>query len=132
MANDDDEIGYRKPPRAGRFPKGKSGNPNGRPKGAKNLDTLVGQTVNDTVQVTVNGKRRSMSKLEASLVQLVNKAASSGDPKYLRQLIDLVREAEGRQEARAEPAEPLGAADLELLHSIAARLDRMAKGPEDV
>lgn len=30
------EVGYGKPPAEHRFPKGKSGNPNGRPKGAKN------------------------------------------------------------------------------------------------
>ena len=31
----DDEVGYRKPPRRTRFRKGQSGNPRGRPSGAK-------------------------------------------------------------------------------------------------
>ena len=44
----DYDVGYRKPPRHTRFTKGQSGNPRGRPPGAKNL--------NETVIVT--GRRR--------------------------------------------------------------------------
>jgi Family of unknown function (DUF5681) len=131
MANDDDEIGYRKPPKATRFEKGKSGNPKGRPKGAQNLATLVDQAVNETVQVTINGKRRSISKLAATVSQLANKAAS-GDPKAMRELLDRVQALEARAEAQASPDAPLSEADLGLLDAIAARLDRMNRGPEDV
>src|SRR5438105_4983911 len=35
------EVGYGKPPVHTRFPKGVSGNPAGRPKGAKGLNTIV-------------------------------------------------------------------------------------------
>ena len=31
-----DEVGYRRPPKASQFPPGRSGNPKGRPKGARN------------------------------------------------------------------------------------------------
>jgi Family of unknown function (DUF5681) len=54
----DYEVGYGRPPRHTRFVKGQSGNPRGRPPGAKNLSSLLGEALNETVIVTENGGRR--------------------------------------------------------------------------
>ena len=69
-------IGKGKPPQHTRFKKGQSGNPMGRRKESKNLATLLGKALNQRVIVTENGKRRTMTKREAMLKQLANKAAS--------------------------------------------------------
>lgn len=89
----DDEAyhtGYGRPPVRGRFRKGVSGNPKGRPKGSKNLATIFRKITNEKVQV--NGPRgpRWISKLEAGITQLVNRAAK-GDPKAIRELIHWTR-----------------------------------------
>jgi hypothetical protein len=56
MADHDDsyEIGYKKPPAETRFTRGQSGNPKGRPKGAKNLATLLVKVGRERVRVTIN------------------------------------------------------------------------------
>ena len=44
---DNYEIGYGKPPRHAGFKKGQSGNPRGRPPGAKNLTMLLNDALNE-------------------------------------------------------------------------------------
>lgn len=91
------EVGYGKPPKATRFVKGQRGNPKGRPKGSKNLNTIVDKIGRQRVTVTGNGSSRSISKLEATVIQLTNQAAS-GDLRAIRELLHLHKlVAESRQ-----------------------------------
>jgi hypothetical protein len=82
-------VGYGKPPPHSRFKKGQSGNPRGRAKGSKGIATMLERALTERVVITENGKRRSISKLEASLKQLVNRAAT-GDLAAMRQLYGLL------------------------------------------
>src|SRR5690349_20202446 len=72
---DDYEVGYGKPPHHTRFKTGQSGNPRGRPSGAKNLSTLLNEALNELIVVTENGGRKRISKRQASFKQLVNEPA---------------------------------------------------------
>jgi hypothetical protein len=60
--NPEYEVGYKKPPQRSRFKKGESGNPNGRPRGSKNLATLLEKELRQRVVVNENGRRRSITK----------------------------------------------------------------------
>ena len=94
MGNDRSyEIGYGKPPRSGQFRKGQSGNLQGRPKGSKNLATVVLRESRQKVRV--NGPRgpRMVTKLEAAVMQIGNKAAQ-GELRAARELFSLVQRSE--------------------------------------
>src|SRR3954468_21576956 len=71
------EVGYGRPPRRTRFEKGQSGNPRGRPPGAKSLKALLSEALDQSVTVTENGKRRKVTKREAIITQLVNRSATA-------------------------------------------------------
>lgn len=88
MANSDDSyaVGYCKPPSHTRFAKGQSGNPKGRPKGSQSLETVLTKAGRTRIRVTENGGSRLITKLEASMIQLTNQAAS-GDLKAIRELL---------------------------------------------
>ena len=80
------QVGYGKPPKQNQFAKGRSGNPSGRRKGAKNMSTLLTEACQEKVTVNRNGRKVKMTKMSASLHQLANKAAT-GDLKAIRELM---------------------------------------------
>lgn len=84
--NDDHEVGYCNPPGHTRFVKGQSGNPNGRPRGSQNLSTILDKVGRERVKVTENGRSRYITKREATILQLVNKAVA-GDLNAARVLL---------------------------------------------
>lgn len=87
------DVGYGKPPSHTQFKKGQSGNPRGRPKGTTNLATTLKRTLNEKVTITENGRQKAISKGEAAIKQLVNRAAQ-GEIAYMRLLLPAMHAAE--------------------------------------
>ena len=87
------EVGFGKPPKSTQFRKGQSGNSKGRPKGKPNLVTVINRTLQAKVIINENGRRREVTKYEAGMIQLSNKAAS-GDLPALKMVMMLARLAE--------------------------------------
>jgi hypothetical protein len=76
------EIGYRRPPPSGRFKKGQSGNPKGRPKGSRNFLTLLVQELGQSIVVNENGKKKTMTRMQAMVKRMVA-GALGGEQKAL-------------------------------------------------
>ena len=108
------KVGYCKPPEKSRFKTGQSGNPHGRPKGALNMATILEQTLREPVIIVENGKRKTVTKLEAAIKQLVNQAAS-GKLKAVQLLATLVRSAEERGIQGAAPNSSGGGTKINLV-----------------
>jgi hypothetical protein len=70
MADDDYETGFGKPPKKTRFRKGQSGNPKGRPKGARNFKSDVLDALSQPISVTENGKRKAITSQKALILRL--------------------------------------------------------------
>ena len=115
------KTGYRNPPKHTQFQKGKSGNNRGRPKGSKNLSTLLMEAACDPVTVTIGGKERKITKLHASIMQLATKAAA-GDRASIVELLDRVDELERRASAAKSAEFPFSPADLAVLYAIHERM----------
>ena len=126
MSNDvnaTDVVGYGRPPESTRFKKGVSGNPKGRPRGSLNVATVFMKTLREKVVVNEHGQRKKVSKLEAAVKQLVNKAAS-GDQRSMRLLIELARDAESKQNAFSSQEQFISSADQEVIDDILKRFSQ--------
>src|SRR5947209_8440923 len=88
-------VGFGKPPEHTRFRRGSSGNPRGRPRGAKNLATLLTKALDEVVTVTEHGRRHKITKREAMITQLVNRSAQA-DYKAMQLVIGMMQEIERR------------------------------------
>jgi hypothetical protein len=125
----DYQVGYGKPPQHTRFKKGESGNPTGRPKGSKNLTTLLEKELKQRVVVTENGRRRSITKQEAMVKHLVNKAVS-GDRPLMQLLLEEIRLLEARA-ASSPSGTNLDEADREVMRQIQERMRGLVKGEKE-
>ncbi|SPJ25041.1 DUF5681 domain-containing protein [Palleronia abyssalis] len=83
------EVGFGKPPKATRFRKGRSGNPRGRPRGARGVKVLLDEALSRKITVTEGGRTARVSKSEALLVSLINKAIK-GDIRAAAQVLRLM------------------------------------------
>lgn len=125
----DTHVGFGRPPEATRFKKGISGNPKGRPKGSLNVATLFTRTLREKVVINEHGQRKKVTKLEAALKQLVNKAAS-GDLRALAQSVALAKDAEAAQSARATAEPEIAELDREVMEGILKRFEQTKQQEE--
>ena len=75
MSDKKSEVGYCRPPKEHCFQKGQSGNPNGRPRGALELISILDQELARPVMVTEGGRRKKYRKDELIVRMQVDKAA---------------------------------------------------------
>lgn len=122
--NGTNDVGYGKPPQNFRFKKGRSGNPRGRPKGALNMATVLARTLREKVVIDANGKRKTVSKLEAAIAQLVSKAMS-GDAHAIRYLCQLASAEE--RSVVVEPTTQLSETDQKVMANVLKRFQQSFK-----
>jgi len=76
------KVGKYRPPVGTRWRPGQSGNPKGRPKGAKNIATILNNALNQMLEIQEKGKPRNITVREAILIRVVNQALK-GDIKAI-------------------------------------------------
>lgn len=99
------DVGYGKPPRHARFKPGQSGNPKGRPKGAKGMKTLVRQLLTEKLTVKTAAGPKRMSRMEAALHKLAERAFA-GELRALHWLVQLYQAAVPDEPARDQVVSP--------------------------
>lgn len=133
-------VGPRRPPAAGRFRKGESGNPKGRPKSRPSPSpSAFGIVIDRTLTVTQNGTPREVT-VEEALQHRTYQDAITGNRAARREVLKMIAKRERWLAATApkqhsiehlvEPVDPENANEAMLLLGIAER-DTRDYGPND-
>lgn len=122
MSDDDDEtVGYRRPPKHTRFKKGASGNPKGRAPKSRSLDAVMLRELQHMITIKVGGVTMRVTQRDAIVKTLINDALHQ-KPAAIKLVFEYLRDA--------GVAEPFGItsheeADLErALENLAAKTAR--------
>jgi hypothetical protein len=115
------KIGRGHPPSHTRFRKGTSGNPKGRRKGSKNLETVMMDAAHGPVTVEINGKMRRVTAVHATALRLAQDA-TSGKARATAKFLDWVDKFESRAAARKPVEYPFSDRDLEVLRAVHERM----------
>jgi len=117
--NDDGRVGYRRPPKKTRFKPGRSGNPKGRPKHARNLKSEFLEELGEVIRVREGDRELKISKQRAFVKALVS-AAIKGDMRATSALVSFCTRAFGNEPEDSQPPPPTPD-DLEILNDFVGR-----------
>lgn len=116
---DGERVGYKCPPKRTRFVKGKSGNPEGRPKGSLNRSTIRAMVhqvwFEESIKIIEGGRERHIPRFLA-LLKKQGDLAIKGDAKAINDSINFVYSA-AVEEPAPRVAEETAAEDEAILRT---------------
>jgi hypothetical protein len=113
------KVGYGSPPLHSQWKKGQSGNPRGRPKGARDFMADLLAELAQVIQITEGGKVRSITKQRA-LIKALTTGGIKGDTKASAIVLRLcARFIEASPELETEPE--VSAADRKIVEDYLER-----------
>lgn len=117
---EEEKVGYGRPPANTRFKLGQSGNPNGRPKGSLNLKTDLRSELSEKIRIREGERSLKVSKQRAMLKALVAKALK-GDARAANVVLTLVDRLFATESVATEEASALTSDDQAILERFLAR-----------
>ena len=114
------EVGYARPPREHRFKTGQSGNRRGRPKGSKNLRTIVLEVLDQKLEVKIDGKTKKVTVREA-VVQKIATDSLRGDARARQLILELMKMFAPDEENSPSSDAPLAKDDQAILADFLRR-----------
>lgn len=82
------------------FKEGESGNPAGRPKGSKNLSTILKEMLSEEIEVNIDGEK-TKKKFADIIVRKLVKKAHDGDLRAIQEIFDRT-EGKAKQEVNGD------------------------------
>jgi hypothetical protein len=126
----DDYVGHKHPPVHARFRKGQSGNPNGRPRGARGLRAELRKQLSARHTTETPMGRKFRGTRQSVALEMLAERAARGDLKAMALLVPLIIQAFGFEDPGSGKGE-LSAQDKARLEAYLRDMDKgVGDGPE--
>jgi Family of unknown function (DUF5681) len=114
-------VGYGQPPLASRFKPGTSGNAKGRPKGRKNLRTLIKEAMTANILIQEGQNSRRVSRIEGVVLRQLQSALKGSDRAALA-VIKMAHQLRFLEDSESNTAETaLSPEEERILNELVAR-----------
>jgi Family of unknown function (DUF5681) len=132
VAHEEEEAGYKRPPKSGQFKPGQSGNPRGRPKGSANFKADLAAEMRELITLRDrNGRPQKVTKQRA-FIKLLFSSALQNEKSAITALLACMRYfGAGSEEPVTETAD---LEDLDMIKDYVERTEmrlRHAKDPSN-
>jgi hypothetical protein len=128
----EERVGYGNPPLHSRFKPGKSGNPKGRPKRSKGLNTIMRDTLSQKIIIRTSKGERRVPHIEAMVFKLIEQA-SKGNLRALQTVLDHYARAVSDEDHDRSPSEPreASATDTAILAALRDQIEQELASGDD-
>jgi len=115
-SNPNYRVGYRRPPTEHQFRPGQSGNPSGRPKGARSFASDLRDELRELVSISDDSKTVEVTKQRA-IIKTLLRLAIAGDARAIATIVGTCGRRPGELDADDEPEAP---EDDAIMEAVAA------------
>jgi hypothetical protein len=121
-------VGYGRPPKEHQFQSGKSGNPSGRPKGARSFKTDLRDELCEVVSISDDNSQTIEVTKQRAIIKTLLRMAIAGDPRAIATIVGSCARAFGDDDGDADVEAP---EDRAILHAVNSSQPKRPKSRPD-
>jgi Family of unknown function (DUF5681) len=125
--NSNHRVGYGRPPKEHQFQPGQSGNPSGRPKGARSFKSDLRDELGEVISISEGNQTIEITKQRAVIKTLLRMAVA-GDPRAIATIVGSCARAFGDDDGDADVEAPEDRAIMQALNSSQPKRPKSAPG----
>ena len=126
-SNSNHRVGYGRPPKEHQFQPGQSGNPFGRPKGARSFKSDLRDELGEVISISDDDNKTIEVTKQRAIIKTLLRMAIAGDPRAIATIVGSCARAFGDDDGDADVEAP---EDRAILHAVKSSQPKRPKsGP---
>ena len=126
--NSNPQVGYGRPPAEHQFRPGQSGNPNGRPKGARSFKSDLRDELGEVVSISDDNNETIEVTKQRAIIKTLLRMAIAGDPRAIATIVGSCARAFGDDDGDVDVEAPEDRAIMQAVNSSQPKRPKSGPG----